>query len=56
MDNRSFNPVTTAFEDTWPLYYGAGLVELALRAAETWIFGRRNRCRPPPQSVSMLHI
>lgn len=55
MDDRSFKPVTTTFEETWPRYSGAGLVALVLRAAEAWMRGRPAGYVARGQRVSMSH-
>lgn len=36
MDNRSFEPVSQSFEDTWPHYSYAMLTRLVLRVA-AWL-------------------
>src|SRR5919108_1879916 len=40
-DQRSFKPVTASFEETWPEYFGAGFVRLAITIAEWRVRARR---------------
>jgi len=44
-DQRSFKPVTTSFEETWPKYFGAGFVRLAIKVADWWVRARARRGR-----------
>jgi hypothetical protein len=44
-DQRSFKPVTTSFEETWPKYFGAGFVRLAIKFADWRVRARARRGR-----------
>jgi hypothetical protein len=62
-DIRSFKPVMTSFEETWPRHDGAALVALALQAAD-WLMNRRGSARrrsssagsPPRRSLRVCHF